>query len=106
MDLETATREELITELREMLEYMDNVIVFWGGKKEFRDTFAQVAQNTDNEYTVEEARNARIILESDGAFDTFVELVRESFDRGGINYMISEKVSSIMEEVARRYSKN
>lgn len=106
MDLEKATREELITELREMLEYMDNVIVFWGGKKEFRDTFAQVAQNADNEYTADEARNAKIILDSDGGFDTFLELVRESFDRGGINYMISEKVSSIMEEVARRYSKN
>lgn len=106
MNLETATREELINELKEMLEYMDNVIVFWGGKKEFRNTFAQVAGNADNEYTAEEARNARAILESEGAFETFLELVRESFDHGGINYMLSEKVSSIMEEVARRYSKN
>lgn len=106
MDLETATREELVSEIREMLEYMDNVIVFWGGKKEYRDAFTRVAQNPDNEYTAEEARNARIILESEGGFDTFLELVRESFDRGGINYMLSEKVSSIMEEVARRYSKN
>ncbi len=106
MNLETATREELISEIREMLEYMDNVIVFWGGKKEYRDAFARVAQNADNEFTVEEARNAGIILESEGGFDTFLELVRESFDRGGINYMLSEKVSSIMEEVVRRYSKN
>ena len=106
MDLENATREELIQEMQQMLEYMDNVIVFWGGKKEFRETFNQVAQNADSEYTPEEARNAKIILESDGGFDTFLELVRESFDRGGINYMLSEKVSSIMEEVARLYSKN
>ncbi len=106
MDLENASREELIREIKEMLEYMDNVVVFWGGKKEFKETFAQVAENTDGEYTPQEARNAKIILESEGGFDTFLELVRDSFDHGGINYMLSEKVSSIMEEVARRYSKN
>lgn len=106
MDLENATREELIQEIKEMLEYMDNVVVFWGGKKEFKATFAHVSENIDGEYTPQEARNARAILESEGAFETFLELVRESFDHGGINYMLSEKVSSIMEEVARRYSKN
>lgn len=106
MDLENASREELIQEIKEMLEYMDDVIVFWGGKKEFRNTFAQVAENSEGEYTPEEARSAKVIIENQDAFDTFLELVRESFDRGGINYMLSEKVSSIMEEVGRRYSKN
>ncbi len=106
MDFETATREELIAEIKEMLEYMDNVVVFWAGKKEYKDTFAQVAENANNEYTAEEARNAKTILENDGAFETFLELVRESFEHGGINYMLSEKISSIIEEVARRYSKN
>jgi predicted RNA-binding protein with EMAP domain len=106
MDLENASREELIQEIKEMLEYMDDVIVFWGGKKDFKNTFAQVAENAEGEYTSEEARSAKIIVENQDAFDTFLELVRESFDRGGINYMLSEKVSSIMEEVGRRYSKN
>lgn len=106
MDLENASREELIQEIKEMLEYMDDVIVFWGGKKAFRNTFAQVAENSEGEYTPEEARSAKVIIENQDAFDTFLELVRESFDRGGINYMLSEKVSSIMEEVGRRYSKN
>lgn len=106
MELENATREELIHEIKEMLDYMDNVIVFWGDKRELKNTFAQIAENADGECTAEEARNARIILESEGGFDTFLELVRESFEHGGINYMLSEKVSSIIEEVARRYSKN
>ncbi len=102
MNFDDMTREQLVEQLKELREYMDNIIVFWGGKKEFRETFRQVAQNEDGEYTPDEAQNAKLILESDGAFDEFVELVRDSFERGGINYVLSEKVSAIMQEVAER----
>ncbi len=102
-DLEKMTREELIVQLRQMNEYMSNVMVFWGGKEEYREIFSQVAGNEKGEYTDEEADNARIILESDGAFDAFVELVRTSFERGGINHVLSEKVSVLMEETASKY---
>ncbi len=105
MDLDGMSREELVQHIKELNEYMDNVIVFWGGKKEFRETFDQVAENQDKEYTEEEARNAAVILKSDGAFDEFVELVRDSFERGGISYVLSEKISAIMEEVASRHRK-
>jgi len=105
MDFDGMSREELVQHIQEMNNYMDNVIVFWGGKREFRETFEQVARNHDGEYTEEEARNATLILESDGAFDKFVELVRDSFERGGISYVLSEKISAIMEEVATRYRK-
>jgi hypothetical protein len=102
MDFDGMSREELVQHIQEMNDYMDNVIVFWGGKREFRETFEQVARNHEGEYTQEEARNASVILESDGAFDKFVELVRDSFERGGISYVLSEKISAIMEEVATR----
>ena len=105
MDFDGMSREELVQHIQEMNDYMDNVIVFWGGKREFRETFEQVARNHEGEYTQEEARNASLILESDGAFDKFVELVRDSFERGGISYVLSEKISAIMEEVATRYRK-
>ena len=105
MDFDGMSREELVQHIQEMNDYMDNVIVFWGGKREFRETFEQVARNHEGEYTEEEARNASLILESDGAFDEFVELVRDSFERGGISYVLSEKISAIMEEVATRYPK-
>lgn len=103
MDLDGMSREELVQHVKELNDYMDNVIVFWGGKKEFRETFEQVAENQDKEYTEEEARNASAILKSDGAFDEFVNLVRDSFERGGISYVLSEKISAIMEEVASRH---
>ena len=105
MDFDGMSREELVQHIQEMNNYMDNVIVFWGGKREFRETFEQVARNHDGEYTEEEARNATLLLESEGAFDEFVELVRDSFERGGISYVLSEKISAIMEEVATRYPK-
>jgi hypothetical protein len=105
MDFDGMSREELVQHIQQMNDYMDNVIVFWGGKREFRETFEQVARNHEGEYTQEEARNASLILESDGAFDKFVELVRDSFERGGISYVLSEKISAIMEEVATRYRK-
>jgi hypothetical protein len=105
MDFDGMSREELVQHIQEVNDYMDNVIVFWGGKREFRETFEQVARNHDGEYTEEEARNAKRILESDGAFDEFVEMVRDSFERGGISYVLSEKISAIMEEVATRYPK-
>ena len=105
MDFDGMSREELVQHIQEMNDYMDNVIVFWGGKREFRETFEQVARNHEGEYTEEEARNASLILESEGAFDEFVELVRDSFERGGISYVLSEKISAIMEEVATRYRK-
>jgi hypothetical protein len=105
MDFDGMSREELVQHIQEMNDYMDNVIVFWGGKREFRETFEQVARNHEGEYTEEEAHNASVILESDGAFDKFVELVRDSFERGGISYVLSEKISAIMEEVAARHAK-
>jgi len=32
--------------------------------------------------------------------------LRDSFERGGINYVISEKISAIMEEVAVKHKQN
>ena len=105
MDLDGMSREELIQYIKEMNDYMDNVIVFWGGKREFRETFKEVAGNSDGEYTEEESRNAATILENERAFDEFVQLVRDSFERGGISYILSEKISAIMEEVTARHRK-
>jgi hypothetical protein len=106
MDLENMSREELIAQIREMNAYMDNVVVFWGGKRELRATLAEVAGNKDEEYTEDEVKNAAVVLNAQGAFDEFVELLRDSFERGGINYMLSEKISGLMEEVASRHGKN
>ncbi|MGB6067801.1 MAG: hypothetical protein WBG50_23590 [Desulfomonilaceae bacterium] len=103
MDFDGMSREELVQHIKEMNDYMDNVIVFWGGKREFRETFQQVAKNDDGEYTEEESRNAASILEDGRAFDEFIELVRDSFERGGISYVLSEKISAIMEEVASKH---
>jgi len=104
MDLENMTREDLIQEIKNMQEFMDNVVVLWGGKKEYRQTFEEVAKNDSEEYTAEEAKNAKIILDKEGAFDAFIEMVRDSFERGGINYLLSEKISALMEEVGNKYS--
>lgn len=106
MDIESMSREELIAHIKEMNAYMDNVVVFWGGKRELRETLAEVAANRDGEYTEQEARNAAVILKTQGAFEEFVELLRDSFERGGINYMLSEKISALMEEVVSRQDKN
>ncbi len=100
MNVQDMSREELIRYIEDMNEYMANVIVFWGGKREFRETFAQVAENKDGEYTEDEAKNAAVLLNSEGAFDEFLEMVRDSFERGGISYVLSEKISALMEEVA------
>jgi hypothetical protein len=104
MELEEMSREQLIGLIREMQSYMDSVIVFWGDKKEFLETFKGIAANEGDEYTSEESACAKTIIEKDGAFDDFLELLRDSFDRGGINYAISEKINSIMEEVAGRHT--
>lgn len=106
MNLENMNREELISHIREMNDYMENVVVFWGGKREFQETFRDVASNKEGEYSEQEAKNAALILEAQGAFDEFIKLLRDSFERGGINYMLSEKISALMEEVATRYGKN
>ena len=106
MDFENMSREELIGHIREMNAYMDNVVVFWGGKRELRATLEDVATNGDQEYTQQEAENAAVILNTDGAFDEFIRLLRDSFERGGISYMLSEKISALMEEIATRYDKN
>ncbi len=103
MDYQSMTKEELIKQLNDLDEYMDNVVVFWGDKREFREMFKSVAANDDGGYTAEEERNAEIILNSQGAFNTFIEMVRDSFDRGGINYVLSEKISALMQEVADKY---
>ncbi|MCX5863242.1 MAG: hypothetical protein NTW27_14120 [Deltaproteobacteria bacterium] len=102
MDYESMSGQEIINRLREIDDYMDNVVVFWGGKKELRETLALVANNKGKEYTEEEALNASVILETQGAFDEFIQMVQDSFERGGINYMLSEKISAIMQEVADR----
>jgi hypothetical protein len=105
MDLEDLTREDLIQQIREMNDYLDNVIVLWGGKREYLQTFEEIAENSSKEYSDEEMRNAKAILENPGAFDEFIELIRDSFERGGINYLLAEKISAIMEEVAAKHGK-
>ena len=105
MDLEQMSREELLEHVRELNRQMENVVVLWGGKKELRETLEEVSRNESNAYTQEEATNARIILESERGFEDFIELLRDSFERGGINYAISEKMSALMEETANRYRK-
>jgi hypothetical protein len=102
MDLEHMTREQLIDHVKELNQYMENVVVFWGGKREFRHTMEEVARNESGEYTDEESRNAAVIIEKPGAFDEFIQLIQESFERGGISYVISEKISAIMQEVASK----
>jgi len=106
MDFSEMSREDLIKYINDVNEYMDNVIVFWGDKRELQTTFRKVAENVDNEYTKKEAENASTILNSPGAFEEFIDFLRDSFDRGGINYLISEKISAIMEEIARKYQQN
>ncbi len=103
MDLEGMTKDELIAHIKQMNEYMDNVVVFWGDKRELLVTFQEVARNENHEYTTEEAANASTIVETDGAFEEFVKLTRDSFDRGGISYVLSEKISALMAEVASRH---
>jgi hypothetical protein len=102
MDYAQMSKEELVKRLEELDEYMDNVVVFWGDKRGFIETFKQVAANEGDVYTTQETEHAKIILEKEGAFDEFIELVRDSFERGGINYVISEKISTIMQEVAEK----
>ncbi len=106
MDFIQMSREDLIKYINDMNDYMDNVIVFWGDKRELQATFRKVAENSDNEFTEKEVENASTILNSLGAFEEFIELLRDSFDRGGINYLISEKISAIMEEVAQKCRQN
>lgn len=101
MNYESMTREELLKEIRAINEYMENIVVFWGDKKGFRAMFEDVARNENNEFTPEEAQNAKFILESEGAFGRFIELLQDSFERGGIYHAISEKMSYIMEQVSR-----
>ncbi len=106
MDFSEMSREDLIKYINEMNEYMDNVIVLWGDKRELQTTFRNVAENADNEFTEKEAENASTILNTPGAFEEFIEFLRDSFDHGGINYLISEKISAIMEEIANKYQQN
>lgn len=103
MDYESMNREELLKELLSLHEYMSNVIVFWGDRKSLWSMFNDVARNEADEFTNEEAQNAKYIVETEGAFEEFVRLLQDSFDRGGIYHAISEKMSYIMDEVARNY---
>ncbi|MBM4325926.1 MAG: hypothetical protein FJ118_02075 [Deltaproteobacteria bacterium] len=102
MDIERMSREQLIDHVKELNQYMENVVVFWGGKREFRETMEEVARNESGEFTDEESRNAAVIIEKQGAFEEFIRLIQESFERGGISYVISEKISAIMQEVASK----
>ncbi len=104
MCLEDMSKQELIDRIREMNEYMENVVVFWGGRKEFQETFNDVARNESGEYTAEEALDASVLLENQAAFEEFIRLVRDSFERGGINYVLSEKITALMQEAASRYA--
>ncbi len=106
MDIENLTREELIQRIRDLKRDMDNVLVFWGGRREFRETLEDVARNEGGEYTAEEVRNAATILQSHGAFDELIQLIRESFEKGGINYVIAEKITALMDEIASRIRKD
>lgn len=106
MDYERMSREELLSHIRSLNADLSDVVVMWGSRKDLRETFARVADNADGEFTNEEARNAAIILEVDGAFYEFVEMLRDSFERGGISYALSEKISALMEQVASRHKKN
>jgi hypothetical protein len=105
MDLEKMSREALIQHVREMNDYLDNVIVLWGDKKQLRETLVLVAENADNEFGDEEAAHAATILKTEGAFEELVEMLQESFDRGGINFAIAEKMSAIMQTVADKHGK-
>jgi len=106
MELDTMSRDALIQHIREMNDYMDNVIVLWGDKRQLRETLALVAENPEKEFSDQEADHAATILKSNGAFEDLVELLRESFDRGGINFAISEKMSAIMQTVAEKHGKH
>jgi len=99
------SREELLKHIKRLEDYNENVIVFWGGKRELRETLTLVKENKHGDYTQEEVHNASLILDTEAAFQTLIELLRESFDHGGINYVLSEKISAIMQEVADRYRK-
>jgi hypothetical protein len=63
--------------------------------------FKEVACNDKSDYTPQEAVNAKYILETEGAFERFIELLQDSFEKGGIYHAISEKMSYIMEQVAQ-----
>ncbi len=106
MNYEEMTKEELAKELRALNDYMENIVVFWGDKKGFRTMFEEVARNDNSDYTPQEARNANYILETEGAFARFIELLQDSFEKGGIYHAISEKMSYIMEQVAQPQKAN
>lgn len=106
MDYEHMGKEELLSHIRSLNDDLEDVVVMWGSKKDLRDTFARVAENAEREFTEEEARNAGIIVWSDGAFEEFIQMLRDSFERGGISYALSEKISALMEEVASRHGKD
>lgn len=102
MDYSAMTREELVKRLGELDSFMSDVVVFWGSKNGLRQTFEAVAENASEEYTDAEVENAKLLTEMPGAFNEFIQLVRDSFERGGINYAISEKISELMDEAAKR----
>ena len=106
MNYEDMTKEELAKELRALNDYMENIVVFWGDKKGFRTMFEEGAPNDNTDYNPQEARNANYILETEGAFARFIELLQDSFEKGGIYHAISEKMSYIMEQVAQPQKAN
>lgn len=100
------SREQLIAYIRQLEKERENVIVFWGDREELKETLRLVSENRDEEFTSEESRSAQMILETPGAFEQLIELLRDSFDRGGINYAISENMSALMQEIAARLTKH
>jgi hypothetical protein len=105
MDIEAMSREDLIVHLRQLTAHIDNVIVLWGGKRELKETLQHVAQNPDQEFTEEEAADAIAIVQHEGALEELIKMLRDSFERGGINFAISEKMSAIMQTVGGKYRK-
>ncbi len=103
MNLEEMSKDQLIEHIRKINSQLDNVVVLWGDKNVIHSTLEEVSRNEADQFTPEEVANAQIILEKEGAFDAFIDLLRTSFDRGGINHAISEKMSALMEETANRY---
>ncbi len=104
MDYNNMSKEQLIERIASLEDYMSNIIVFWGDKKEYKRIFEEVARNDSGEYTEEESSSAKVLAENPKAFDEFVELTQASFERGGISHILSEKVSALMMEAASRHS--
>lgn len=103
MDYNNMSKKQLIDRIASLEDYMNNVMVFWGDKREYKKIFEEVAKNETGEYTEDEVKSAKVLVDNQKAFDEFVELTQASFERGGISHILSEKVSALMIEAASRH---